>query len=125
MVIIDPKPSKGTCRYTLTRIPKRTPVAQPIISGNDGPTEGISSSFIDYILQPIANSQESYLKDTTYLINFIERTSLPEDTFVVSLDVTSLYTNIPQEEGIETVCRTFENFYAETPLSRHSPSERY
>lgn len=125
MVIKDPKPSKGTCLYTLTRIHKPTPVAQPIISGNDGATERISSSFIDYILQPIANSQKSYLTDTTNLINFIERTSLPEDTFVVSLNITSVYTNIPQEEGIETVCRTFENFYAETPLSRHSPSERY
>ena len=26
-------------------------------------------------------------------------------------DVTSLYTNIPQEEGITTVCKTYEAFY--------------
>ena len=52
-------------------------------------------------------------KDTTDLINFIERTSLPEETYLVSLDITSLNTNIPQEEGIETVCRAFENFYGD------------
>ena len=70
-----------------------------------------------YIFQPIAKSQKSYLKDTTDFINFIERTSLPEDVFLVSLDVTSLYTNIPQENGIETVCRAFENFYRDnTPI---------
>ena len=46
-------------------------------------------------------------------INFMERTKLPEHTFLVSLDVTSLYTNIPQGEGINTVCRAYENFYGE------------
>ena len=30
-------------------------------------------------------------------------------------DVTSLYTNIPQEEGITTVCEAYEEFYEENP----------
>ena len=36
------------------------------------------------------------------------------------MDVTSLYTNIPQEEGIEIVCRTYETFYGnELPIPTH------
>ena len=31
------------------------------------------------------------------------------------MDVTSLYTNIPQEEGITTVCEAYEAFYEEKP----------
>ena len=31
------------------------------------------------------------------------------------MDVTSLYTNIPQEEGIATVCRAYEHFYRNNP----------
>ena len=31
------------------------------------------------------------------------------------MDVTSLYTNIPQEEGITTVCRAYENFHKNNP----------
>ena len=31
------------------------------------------------------------------------------------MDVTSLYTNIPQEEGITTVCEAYEEFYEENP----------
>ena len=31
------------------------------------------------------------------------------------MDVTSLYTNIPQEEGIQTVCEAYDAFYKDTP----------
>jgi len=86
----------------------------PIISGCDGPTERISS-FVDTLLQPISKSQESYLKDTTDFINFIERTSVNEQTFLVSMDVTSLYTNIPQEEGIKAVCEAYDKFHNNSP----------
>ena len=106
-----------------SRTNKPTPVGRPIISGCDGPTERISS-FVDYILQPIAKTQKSYLKDTTDFINFIEMTKVPENTILVSMDVTSLYTNIPQEEGINTVCKTYEAFYQKnTPIPTHSLRE--
>ena len=33
------------------------------------------------------------------------------------MDVRSLYTNVPQEEGIETVCKEYDAFYQEeTPI---------
>ena len=89
--------------YTLTKIHKPTPVGRPIISGCSGPTERISA-FVDHLIQPIAQLQASYLKDTTDFINFIERIKLPKSAILVSMDVTSLYTNIPQREGITTVC---------------------
>ena len=53
---------------------------------------------VDSLLQPIAKKQESYVKDTTHFINLIENTALPHNAILVSLDVCSLYTNIPQEE---------------------------
>jgi len=59
-------------------------------------------------LQPIAVKQESYLKDTTDFINFIENTQIPDDVILATLDVSSLYTNIPQSEGIEVICRYYE-----------------
>lgn len=37
------------------------------------------------------------------------------DAILVLMDVTSLYTNIPQEEGILTVCRAYEIFYNNEP----------
>ena len=57
----------------------------------------------------------NHLKDTTDFINFIERTSVNKQTFLVSMDVTSLYTNIPKEEGIKTVCEAYDTFHNNSP----------
>ena len=84
-----PNPSRIPVCYILTKIHKPTPVGRPIVAGNDGPTERISS-FVDGLLQPIAKSQKSYLKDTTDFVNFIERRNLPEDAFVVSFTLLAL-----------------------------------
>ena len=74
---------------------------------------------MDTLLQPIAQTQPSYIKDTTDFINFIEKTKIGQDTILVSMDVTSLYTNIPQE-GINTVCNAYEKFYKHNiPIPTH------
>ncbi|XP_067017845.1 uncharacterized protein [Acropora muricata] len=100
--------------YTLTKIHKPDPVGRPIISGCDGPTEKISS-FVDTLLQPIAQKQQSYIKDTTDFISFIGNTKIGQDTILVAMDVSSLYTNIRQEEGIEMVCNAYETFHNNDP----------
>ena len=100
--------------YTLTKIHKKIPVGRPIVSGSSGPTERISS-FVDSLLQPIAIKQKSYLKDTTDFINFIENTLMTNNTLLGTLDVSSLYTNIPQVEGINIVCRQYESHYESKP----------
>ena len=82
-------------------------------SSQGGPTESIYS-FLDLLLQLIAQKQESYIKDTVHFINFIENTAPLEAAILATLDVCSLYTNIPQEEGIEIVCRFYEEHYQPT-----------
>ena len=109
-----PSPPRIPIFYTLTKIHKPKPVGRPIISGCEGPTERISS-FVDRLLQPIAQRQKSYIKDSTDFINFVERTKIRQDAILVSMDVTSLYTNIPQEEGITTVCRAYDAFHNNNP----------
>ena len=95
--------------YTLTKTHKPKPVGRPIISGCDG-------SFITAYCHA---TKIRYIKDTTDFINFVEKTILPQDTILVSMDVTSLYTNIPQEEGTQTVSSAYENFHNNNP---HIPS---
>jgi len=71
------------------KIHKPAPVGRPIISGCDGPTERIPS-FVDTLLQPIAQKQQSYIKDTTDVINSIEKPKIGKDTILVAMDVPSL-----------------------------------
>ena len=106
---LTPNPPRIPVFYTLTKIHKPTPVGRPIISGCDVLQNVISA--VDHLLQPIAQIQLSYLKDTTDFINFVEKTKLPSKNILVSMDVTSLFTNIPQEEGINTVCEAYEDFH--------------
>ena len=62
-----------------------------------------------------STASEPGLKDTTDFINFIEKTRVVENAILVSMDVTSLYTNIPQEEGITIICKAYETFYQNKP----------
>ena len=61
--------------HTLTKIYRPAPADRPIVAGNTRPTERISA-FTDSLLQAIAESQKSYLKDTTDFVYFMERRNL-------------------------------------------------
>ena len=100
--------------YTLTKIHKPNLASGPIVSGNGGPTERISS-FIDSLLQLSGKKQESYIKDTTDFVRFIENTPIPDNAIIAILDVCSLYTNIPQEEGIKVVWKYYNDHYQPNP----------
>ena len=42
---------------------------------------------------------------------WIENTQIPDNVVLATLDVSSLYTNVPQEERIDVVCRHYEDHY--------------
>ena len=69
------------------------------------------------ILQPIASTSSSSIRDSKHFIRFLEDTVIPEDTLLVTLDVKDLYTNIPQREGIEIVCQRVAQFYQDSWLT--------
>ena len=90
--------------YLLPKIHKPGIPGRPIISANNHPTEKISE-FVDHHLRPLVQRLPSYIQDTTDYIRRIESIqSVPEGSLLVTMDVTSLYTNIPHDEGIEA-CR--------------------
>ena len=73
---------------------------RPIVSGNDCPTERISS-FIDFFLQPAVKDIRLYIKDTTHFLQTLNSLgNLPINCILATLDVASLYTNIPNIEGM-------------------------
>lgn len=123
MAFPNSQSAKNQSFLHLTKIHKPNPVGRPIISDYKGPTERLSD-FWDKLLQPIAQNQKSYLKDTTNFAKFTERTNVSPDTILVSTDVTSFYTNIPLEKEITTVCKAYEKFLNYNPHSA-TISKRY
>ena len=94
--------------HILPKIHKQGNPDRPILSSNGHPTERISE-FVDYHLKPLVQTLPSYIKDTTHFLLQLQNLGpLPENAILVTLDVSSLYTNIPNKEG-EEACRHFLN----------------
>ena len=67
-------------------------------------------------LQSLVKSLPSYLKDTTdYFRKLQESGLIPPETLLVSLDVTSLYTNIPYKDGIRACKEAWEERPVKNP----------
>ena len=95
-----PKEHRTSRLYFLKKIHKNPMSIRPIVSSINSITENMSN-FVDYWLQPIMKELPSYIQDTTDFINIIERTTLPSDCILATIDVSSLYTNIPHMDGID------------------------
>ena len=114
----NPNPRAGRL-HILPKIHKQGNPGRLIISSNGHPTERISK-FVDYHLKPLVQTLPSYIKDTThFLLQLQNLGSLPKNAILDTLDVSSLYTNIPNKEG-EEACRHFLN----TRTLKSIPTER-
>ena len=110
---LAPFESKTANFYFLPKIHKTTITGRPIISGNGCPTEAISS-FVDEHIKPFVPLLPSYIRDTTDFIKKIESIELPDQCLLVTMDVTSLYTNIPNQGGMVAIYETLkDNNYCE------------
>ena len=107
--------------YMLPKIHKPNCPGRPIISGCQSPTRALSQ-YLDFYLKPIVKLIPSYVKDTNHLLLTILNPELniqPGD-LLVTLDVKSLYTNIPQDEGMNFCLQAMEQFYQDRlPLPMH------
>ena len=96
--------------YFLPKIHKKEVKGRPIISGNGCPTERISA-FVDDHIKDFVKKLPSYVRDTSDFIKKLETFQTQNEIILVTLDVTSLYTNIPNHEGILAVIKTLEPTY--------------
>ena len=94
--------------WPVHKIHKHGNLGRPIASSNGQPTERISQ-FVDYYLKPLVHKTASFIKDTTHFLNKLDQLGhLPSNAILVTLDVSSLYTNIPHNEGIDA-CQHYLN----------------
>lgn len=96
--------------YGLPKIHKsiRPLPLRPIVSGWGSALEPLAK-FIDSYLQKIIPKISTYIKGTTHFISLVENLRIPNNSVLISMDVNSLYTNIPHEGTRITVQKIQDN----------------
>ena len=86
--------------YFSPKIHKLNNPGRPIVSACSCPIELISS-YLDKIMAPIVRSLPSYVKDSQHALQISHDFNfLGEDKLIFTMDITSLYTIIPNVEGL-------------------------
>ena len=101
LIQTDVKPGRF---HTLPKIHKPGNPGRPIVSSDSPgvPPNEYLTEFVDYHLQPLVHKLPSFVKDTNDFLNkLLTIGNLPADSLLVTLVVSSLYTNIPHNEGID------------------------
>ena len=97
LIITTPRTSRI---YFKPKIHKPNNPGRPIVSACSCPTELISS-YLDKIMVPFVKSLPSHIKDTNHALKiFRDFTFSGENKFIFTMDITSLYTAIPNNEGL-------------------------
>ena len=98
-----PKEPREPKFYMLPKIHKLNTPGRPIVSACSCPTELISE-FVDSVLQPLVAKLPSYVKDTNDALSLLDSFEFPADNtenrYIFTMDVSSLYTNIPHNDGL-------------------------
>lgn len=101
-----PKIHKEPEKWT---IPFEVPPGRPIVS-DCGSETYFTAEYLDYFLNPLSVKHPAYVRDTQHFIEMVKSLRIPPDSFFFSMDVNSLYTNIPIQAGIACVKKVFEKF---------------
>lgn len=80
--------------YGLPKLHKKEIPLRPIVSCIQSPFEPLSK-FLTEILKNVINQNEFYIKDSRHFKSKIRDIEIPVNYCLISLDVISLYTNIP------------------------------
>ena len=108
--LLHPKNTRTPLFYGLPKTHKPGCSLRPIVSGCDSPNDRLSA-YVTHFIQPLASNLPSHIKDTKHFLNLIEKLPpLPPNALLVTADVTSLYTNIPHEEGIAAVLHFMKEY---------------
>ncbi|XP_062914076.1 uncharacterized protein LOC134351618 [Mobula hypostoma] len=97
-------PTPRTSRfYLLPKIHKPACPGRPIVSACSCPTELISA-YLDTVLSPLVQSLPTYVHDTSHALKLFNDFKFPgPHRFIFTMDVQSLYTSIPHQEGLKAL----------------------
>lgn len=102
--------------YGLPKIHKDGFPLRIIVSALGSPVYNISS-FIHDILHKSIKKPDSYIKDSWSFVTNIRNTSINDDYIMISLDVSSLFTNIPKDLVLDAIRKRWDDIAKHTKFS--------
>ena len=92
--------------YFLPKIHKHPLKLRPIVASFNSVTTN-ASRYLDKILQPHMKRTSSYCKNASHIVHILKHVQVPPNSYLASLDIESLYTNISFDMAIEVFLKTF------------------
>ena len=111
----DPRPRRF---YILPKIHKdpttwtvrnKIPTGRPIISDLNSESYRVSD-YVNNFINPLACKHPSYIKNSYDFIEKIKRFEIDEDTYMVTGDITALYTNMRHDITINSIKKIFQQY---------------
>ena len=112
--LFPPKHPRTNLFYILPKLHKPMIPGRPVVSSVNSVNEHISE-FLTKCIQPLTQKLNSHINDTKDFLKTIVNKKVRDTTYLVSIDVKSLYTNIPTQEGIQACLYYINKYKKETP----------
>lgn len=114
-----PFTTPGTSRFYLPpKIHKTNNTGRPIVSACSCPMENISA-FLDEVMTPLVRGLPTYVKDTNHDFHIFDsfrfHTTDPGQRFLITMDVKSLNTVIPNDCGLQALTCSSETHDVKVP----------
>ena len=110
-----PESHRTSLMYFLIKLHKNPHTYRPICSCVNSITANISG-FLDFWLKQAVVLLPTYIRDTTHLIQTLEKHTFCKDIILCTVDVTNMYTNIPTAEGNQAAIRALTTLKNSTPM---------
>ena len=103
--------------YGLRKTHKPGISLRPVVSCINSPSYDLAT-FVHQILAQVTTTFQFNIKNSFEFVEFIKRVTLPPNCLLVSLDVTSLFTNIPRDLVLSIIKKKWRFISAYTSLSQ-------
>ncbi|XP_071440799.1 uncharacterized protein [Hetaerina americana] len=97
-----PSAAKPPRLYDLPKVHKDGIPLRPIVSQIDAPTYRLSK-YLASSLQPHVGNTPSFVKNSAHFIEILKGVTISKNDIMVSFDVSSLFTNVPIQDSVDTV----------------------
>ena len=111
--LFPPENPRTNLFYILPKLHKEMIPGWPVVSSVNSVNEHISE-FLTKCIQPLTHKLDSHINDTKHFLKSVVNKKVENTTYLVSIDVKALYTNIPHQEGIDAclyyISKNIKNF---------------